>query len=60
MYRICYTVNDKKNVPYLFIELPEFSFSVQGLGTGEFTEQLQMNQQTTATKQLQVYEAFIF
>lgn len=44
-----------KNVPYLFIQLSEFSFSVQGFGTGEFTEQLQMNQQTTVTKQLQVY-----
>lgn len=50
----------KKNVPYLFIELSEFSFSVQGFGTGEFTEQLQMNQQTTAKKQLQVNVDFIF
>lgn len=57
---MCHTVSVHKNVPYLFIQLPEFGFPVQGLGTGEFTEQLQMNQQTTAKKQLQVNVDFIF
>lgn len=38
LYRTCYTVLVHKIVHYLFIQLSEFSFSVQGLGTGEFTE----------------------